>query len=261
MPILAPEQLEGVSERLAIADQNILDLNGKITDFLKPFPGVEIKIKDGNPLLTEIERNAWQNLQKTAKEIKVPLSFSIRAGEVIHHLRSSLDHIAWQLADPIKREDKPTHVQFPIVTDWSDNNEASRYQRQTQFIVDPNALSIINKVQPAWLKSRGESLNTDPLYIVHWMDIFDKHRALAMFVWVPRMQGVSNVTREYLPIQDADGTRMLIPLIGTAKVQANMKVSLHVAFAKTNKWEERPVIELLFNLTDAIRNVVGLFAE
>jgi hypothetical protein len=260
MPILAPEQLEGVFERLTIAHQNILNLAANIAEFLKPFPSGEVKVKDGKPIITETEHDAWQNIQKAAKEMKVPLSISIRAGEVIHHLRSCLDHIAWQLSDPVKRENKPTRVQFPIVTDWSNPNELFTYKKQTEFISDPNARSVIDKVQPASLISRGKIPKTDPLYILHKMDIVDKHRELPVILPAPRMHGPTTVTRDYVP-HNVHGRHMLIPLIGTAKVQAKMNLSLQVAFAKSRDWEEGPVIELLFNLTDAIRKVVGLFAE
>lgn len=255
------EQVEGVFQRLTIAHQNILNLDTNISEFLKPLPTVEIKVKDGDTVITDAERNAWENLQKAAKETKVPLAISIRAGEVIHHLRSCLDHIAWQLSDPIQRAAKPTRVQFPIVTDWTDPNEFSTYKRQTEFVTDTTARSIIDKVQPACLVSRGENPKTDLLYILHRMDIVDKHRELPVVLFAPRMRGPTKVTRDYVPIHNDDGTPMLIPLIGTAKVQADMNISLNVAFAKTAEWEERPLIELLFNLTDAIRKIVGLFSE
>ena len=38
-------------------------------------------------------------------------------GEIIHHLRSSLDHIAWLLSSEKYRREHETAIAFPICTD------------------------------------------------------------------------------------------------------------------------------------------------
>lgn len=255
-PTLSGEQLQGVRERLQIADENIRNLDALIDEFVDPLPFTNVKVEDGAPIIGEEQRDSWDRMQKASKEIPVPLPFSIRAGEIIHHLRSCLDHIAWQLADPIKRVKTPRQVQFPIILDWNNKKELSTYERQTEFVTNPAAETIIKKLQPASTKSPKD----DHLWIIHEMDIIDKHRELVLCLYVPRIQGPTRVTRDYAPIPDGYGTRMLIPLLGTAKVQADIKISLNVAFAQFGQGKDAPVIKSLVDLTNTMKDVVAHFA-
>jgi hypothetical protein len=255
--MLTSEQLEGIHERLARANQNVQALDADLGNFLRPLPFVEIKVVNGEARIGDAEKAAWKAVQECAQKNRVPLQFSIRAGEIIHHLRSCLDHIAWQLSDPLKREARPGKVHFPVVTDWNDPDETARYKRQTEFISDVGALDIIKKLQPA-----GSDVPKDnPLWVVHYMDIVDKHRALSLILWVPHFHGPSTVTRDYaaIPMPGAYRMRMLIPIVNTAQVQAEMKLSLTVAFAEIGRRKDQPVIKSLVELSNAIRDAVGLF--
>lgn len=258
MSLLPSGYLVGVYERLTVADQNIRNLDEAITKFLEPLPTVEINIDNGRSAITQAERDGWGRLQKCASETEVPLAFSIRAGEVIHHLRSCLDHIAWELSDPIKREVKPGRVHFPIVVDWTNEDEVSRYKRQTEFITDPAAKTLIEYLQPA----KTDAPKDDLLWMVHQLDIVDKHRSLNLILFAPRLEGPSKVTRDYAPIKYAHGVTALIPILGTAKVYANLKVSLQVTFAQLDQaGHPEPIVKFLSNLANRIREVVGLFGS
>ena len=256
-PILTADQLEGIYEKLDIADQNIRNLNADITKFLDTLPVFELKIEGGRPVIGQKERDGWKKLQEYARKTKVPLRFSIRAGEIIHHLRSCLDHIAWQLSDPVKRELTPTSVQFPIITDWTDKKEVARYDRYTELITNTSALTLIKGLQPAGVNSPKDDL----LWIIHHMDIIDKHRNLTIIFWVPRLHGPSKVTRDYAIKVNAQGKRVPIPIFGTLNVQMDAKVTLHIAFETFSKWQDQPVIKSLSDLTNRIREVVALFGK
>src|SRR6266404_964011 len=97
--LLSPEQLAGVHEKLKRAEESIRDLNSQIVAFLRERP----------------EGGFSHDKQKAAKEFAefhakrvIPLRFGVIAGEVIHHLRSSLEHIAWMLSTDGYRRDYPT---------------------------------------------------------------------------------------------------------------------------------------------------------
>ena len=89
--------LDGARERLKRADESIQKLNIEVTDFLAPAPIVtlDVDIEQGKPIITDKDREAFQKLQEFVAG-SVPLRLRVLAGEVIHHLRSAFDHIAWQ---------------------------------------------------------------------------------------------------------------------------------------------------------------------
>lgn len=71
-----------------------------------------------NPYKTVYEfdpETSWHNV--VLRQVREPSAlFGILVGEIAHHLRSTLDHIAWQLANIDGRPPYPDRVQFPIFT-------------------------------------------------------------------------------------------------------------------------------------------------
>jgi hypothetical protein len=107
LKLLSPDQLEGVYEKLKRADESIQKLNFEIDDFL---------IKEGlTSSITTYDVDAFQELVKFHSRAHIPPRFSVIAGEIIHHLRSSLNHIAWLLSSQQYREGKKTGslIEFP----------------------------------------------------------------------------------------------------------------------------------------------------
>ncbi len=53
------------------------------------------------------------------RERAIPLRFSVLAGEIVHHLRSCLDHIVWHFSNPAYRTDerKRRYIEFPDLKD------------------------------------------------------------------------------------------------------------------------------------------------
>jgi hypothetical protein len=68
-------------------------------------------------------------LQHARREI--PARFGVLAGEVVHHLRSILDHIIWLLSSEQYRRTNETQIAFPIcVAEPRRMAERSRYDRK-----------------------------------------------------------------------------------------------------------------------------------
>jgi len=92
------------------------------------------------------------------------------AGDVIHNLRSALDHLAWELAkwktgQPVK----PRYCCFPIGRDF-DNYKVIRNGGAVAGM-SSEAKKAINDLRP--YKDGNE-----PLWRIHHLDIVDKHRHL-----------------------------------------------------------------------------------
>lgn len=95
-------------------------------------------------------------------------------GDVVHNLRSSLDHLAWQLveANGGTPSDKPgEQTAFPI-------RDVRRKELRIHGGVDPRALKVIEDLQP--YNVHPESPTDADLWHLHRLDIVDKHHGLLL---------------------------------------------------------------------------------
>jgi hypothetical protein len=100
----------------------------------------------------------------------------VLAGEIVHHLRSCFDHVAWHFcAGPVKN---PRQVEFPIFIQRLDKRSLERFEGKIQGITDPKVRSLIERLQPY---NAADPAN-DPLWIIHDFDITDKHKELILCV-------------------------------------------------------------------------------
>jgi hypothetical protein len=104
----------------------------------------------------------------TVNDLKSPPpQIGLMAGDVIHNLRSALDHLAYQLV--IVNGNTPSrHTCFPI---FDDPAKLSTMDQRKVSGMSPAAIAAITAARPY----RG---GNEPLWIVHELDIADKHHAL-----------------------------------------------------------------------------------
>ena len=107
-------------------------------------------------------------------------SFGIIIGEVIHQLRSALEHTVWQLVILNgKSPDKRTG--FPIF--WNAASDKTKYLAESPSMlsgVNTKAVAIIDGLQPM-----GPDYATHPLYVLNEMWNWDKHRLLNLVSVAP----------------------------------------------------------------------------
>jgi hypothetical protein len=95
-----------------------------------------------------------------------PLSLSVHIGEVVHDLHSSLDHLAWAVAEQPWRR-----TQFPVFLTrdtWVENAEAITRSVPERFV------AIMEAAQPYHAKNP----NAHPLALLNHLWNADKHRLL-----------------------------------------------------------------------------------
>lgn len=243
--LLSSEQLKGVREKLERADECIRDLNTEIGAFLKhPEAG-----------LSEHKAKAAQKFMEHARSLakNVPPRFGVLAGEIVHHLRSSLDHVAWMLSSERSQRAKGSNaIAFPIlIEEPTDEHELRSYNRKIQGIASPDALTLIKHLQPY---NATKPLD-DPLAIIHEFDRIDKHHNLVIvetswevgfrlpLSWI--ISG-SNIDTE-------------IPSLAATR-KAELKITHFVAFPQFGERKNQPVVPSLTQLLDVTRDVVGKFA-
>lgn len=88
------------------------------------------------------------------------------AGDVVHSLRSALDHLAYQLAIAGAGVTPTRQVEFPIAKDW--NTYESEKARKVEGI-GPEAIKEIDRLKPY----QG---GNEVLWNIHQLDNIDKHR-------------------------------------------------------------------------------------
>src|SRR5437016_757021 len=120
------EPLDGIKEKLKRADQNIQGLNHEIFGFLGD---------NTNSVFSYEQDETFRKERSSHLQREVPIRFSVLAGEIIHHLRSCLDHIVWILSEPRYRRDNLKHIQFPIYdVRPSEKEEIKRFERTIKGI-------------------------------------------------------------------------------------------------------------------------------
>lgn len=158
--------LDGARAKLARAAESLLALERDATSYLSGTPP---------PIRLEMERrDGGRELSFVAYgEPQPPLRFSVITGEIIHHLRSSLDHVIHSLL--VHRGVKPTiHHQFPICTTEKAFKEAINRTRIKG--VGPTAKKKIQSVQPFTTPHPDDTV----LHVVSEYNNIDKHRLLVV---------------------------------------------------------------------------------
>lgn len=106
----------------------------------------------------------------------VPLRLSVLTGEVLHNLRSCLDHLVHQLiVAHTRREPRFRTYEFPVSLSRDQFHEAqSRKLRD----ISPDAVLRIAQVQPF----NFERPRNTSLHVLHELNLVDKHRLLLIGV-------------------------------------------------------------------------------
>lgn len=239
--------LQIIHERLNRADECIKNLDAEIRHFLESseYPFIPQENCDVTLEAVNYHRNR-----------EIPARFGILSGEIIHHLRSSLDHIAWQLSSEQYRQDHPTAIEFPIFEKRPINgDDRSKYQRKIKGISSPSALKLIENLQPYHENSPLDS----KIFIIHKMDIFDKHRAIV----VCDSTGQAEIHIRDIPPEVVEkhlaGEDVIADIY--ARVKKFGKVTPQISFEYPARRPRKPIIAVLQDLANAVRDVVEAFSD
>lgn len=241
----------GIAEKLKRADQNVISLQSEITGFIE---------SGMYPVIPHPNDRIWQEAVSYHRNKRIPLRFSVLAGEVIHHLRSCLDHIVWHFSSTEARLKHSGAIEFPIFEAKPLlKKETERYERKVQGISNTNVLQRIKEMQPY---SAGTDVTDNFLLIIHNMDRFDKHRELVIVDTSAEITFPS--TREDLWEKAKLYSQGKLPeaehLAFSRALKEQAKVAPGVAFRQFGKWPAYPVIKGLAELFAEVERVVGVFA-
>jgi hypothetical protein len=172
--------LTGVDLKLRRADTHLEDLDHSVTAFLNDV--------NAKPLLLELDRETGHHAYCVQYLPPTPTDWPLIAGEILFHLRSALDHLAWQLVLLDKRT--PTkYTKFPI-------KKMPCYKKNGRLVpvnLNPpvknrKIVKALNECQPCIgpdgqpLRPRGDItpdyVKRHPLHELQVLNNIDKHRLL-----------------------------------------------------------------------------------
>jgi hypothetical protein len=173
-----------------------------------PVPGFSLKVSraDAHLCALDLELASWRKNEPCriifeaqpdpsyyllcAVDLKpVPDAVTLIIGDALQCLRTSLDHLVWQLTrDWSGIPEKSGHIEFPVF--WDDADAFAEKGRGSRKIagIHPDAKKIIVDLQPL---QPGDSYTSSPLYRLHELNRRDKHRKLIVAVVTGEINQIS----------------------------------------------------------------------
>jgi hypothetical protein len=163
-------------EKIRRADHSLRALDADIGAQLRWDPLIKPRVKLDPTVYAEPVEGAYRVY---AEVREAPLRWGVLVGEIIHNLRSALDHAFFRLANGPGVN--PRHLQFPIFKEEADYNRwrqpsKDRKRADPMTHVPARAVSHIEWFEPFKAHARGEPSATDPLARLNEMSNLDKHR-------------------------------------------------------------------------------------
>ena len=205
---------------------------------------------------------------------KPPETWPVHIGEIIHNLRSALDHLIYEVSAPDEHGQPLTGTEFPIFMDEAEFR-TKRAQRKIRGL-NAATLAVIERFQPFKTKDPAD---IPFLWILHQVSNTDKHRLLNIVTTVHTLReikilyqpGVTPLTTAHI----AQGMRVnrkarledgaeyfsfwtLEPLPDDTQVNMDTEMAVHVEFGDATPSANRlPVSDTLHGigrLVSAFRN-------
>jgi len=152
--------LDGCRAKLDRAHAHLRTLDAQIPAFLDSKPHV---------YRGEIDREASRYRVRVYIRRQPPLRWSAIVGDLVHNLRSALDHLVWQLVILNGSTPGDNH-QFPILS----SPQPKKFARLTAE-VSPLAAAVIERVQPY---NGGDGVDAHTLTALRELSNEDKHRVI-----------------------------------------------------------------------------------
>jgi hypothetical protein len=255
-------RLESVRLKVERANHHLRDLEGRLHAFRETRP---------YSLYSEPDSDVGHQCYKVRVHNKLPPEFTVIVGEVVHQLRSSLDHLARQLWDSDGRRGAEDSVYFPIY-ETEAKYVASRKAKVEGFFA-PAVVSVLDTLQP-------HAAGNDLLWKLHKLNNIDKHRHLTVVDCVVDSLGMvfgQNPNPFPLTLPKPlwpDGSLKvvedgaIVAAVGTFKhpsgrpapeMDAKLQVTFEIVFDEPRIVRGEPVVHLLHQLAGLTDNIVVLF--
>jgi hypothetical protein len=242
--------LDGIREKIKRANEHIRNLDAEITPYL-----------DGadHTLTTTVKYDASKGgLVRDWRFSGSPLPerFSVIIGEVIHQLRSSLDHLVWQLVIAHSTEKTSNHLEFPIF------REPGKYPTAARRKIKGVSLTAAKRIEGLQPYHATGNIEDHPLLITHNLDIIDKHQLLIIVAGELKVWGadIMNVMWNPSPGELDKVITHRLTRTPSAHADTNYQLAFDIAFETFGSRKGEAVIPSLQQLTDFVSGVIDSFS-
>ncbi len=238
----ATERFIRIRVKVERAEKHLRDLENELKTFGN---------KNFHAVTTDVDTQTGQSIQKLGKHHKRPFEALSIAGDIVHNLRSALDHLANELvwvgsdAEPTRR------VEFPIAKD------AATYERDKATKVEgmcPKVIKAIDALQP-YKGGKGEIL-----WRLHELDNIDKHRTL--FAYSQDCMLVADWLLEYSD-SPYNLKRRNPEFAGIdaldSEVEQEMELEIDKAILESQIAKSNAMLPSLIQLVDYVKNLILAF--
>ncbi len=262
--------LDGCRAKIHRAEETLEVLNCEIAAFFNQSPPPYNVIK-------QPQNNGLEYVFIAHGDPNPPLRFAVLAGEIIHHLRSGLDHLIHALV--VRNGEPPTQRhQFPICTTAKAFKDAC--DRGQIKGVGAAAKKLIRSVQPFTTPTPDDTV----LFVVSQYDNVDKHRLLVVVTTVVQLENTIKigVDADIATSPERQGKTPTIVGLGDPRprrlckegvvvftirmaepapeLTAEAQLVPELAFEKCGRVRFAPVIRMVKGLAAGTRHTIEMFA-
>jgi len=241
-------RVEAVNAKVERADKHITDLSVAIARFLATNP---YKVGSKNhPVLEDATAFFVENAKPTPPDI------SVIAGDVIHNLRSALDHLAWHLVEASGKT-PGNWTGFPIFDPDSFKTKKDKtgfFERKVQGM-NSKVVDAIKVVKPY----KG---GNNVLWTIHNLNIVDKHHLLlAVGFTSPHF----TVRRQFdiplagwYPIKEGDN---IVTITHKVQPEEQLEFAFDIVLGENGIFQGTPLLVSLSTMRDAVKNLLFDFSH
>lgn len=244
MALEAIDRLILIRVKVEWAKKRLRDLAAQML----PLNHAHVLIRDEN---TGVAQHPITILEGTVPLVQV-LSFDTLciAGDVIHNLRASLDHLAQQLAavyTPTISPEELKYVAFPIAETFA---KYTKYKPKQVKGIHPDAIKAIDALKPY---GDGDGELSSSLWRLHHLDIIDKHRTL--FTLAPEVLFTSSWFDGAYHFKAGNPNFAGIE----TDAEKNLKLEIEEAVNKAKVGRSSAVLPTLHQLVEVVENSILRF--
>jgi hypothetical protein len=253
--------MQGCNAKLQRSAETLDCLSGDVGSFLASSAPVFTKTH-------EFRNNGKQYAFIARGKLDVPPRFAVLAGEVIHHLRSSLDHLICALV--VQNGGEPTQRnQFPICS--AERFFVDALRRGFLDGLSNNAKNTVRSVQPFVTAAPDDTV----LHVVQEFDNKDKHQLLIVLSTVmaigdqievnPKKPGIGisgmsppgahQISDEGVVVFSLD----FVDPVAEEDFEADAKLVPDLAFESCGRVKFAPIVSTLRGLMQGVIHTIGLF--
>jgi hypothetical protein len=201
-----------------------------------------------NAVVGEIEPETGDKVYRAQITWQPPRNWGLLLGDGVHNLRSALDHMVWDLVT-LYGGTPDSNTEFPIYWDGAKYGLKGQADRKLAG-VPPQAADLIERSQPY----HGPTPCEHPLWVLHELDIIDKHRSILLAASVANLRFYGHygdppepITFGGVAFEDQDEI-LRIPARTNAEIDVHPTFTCDVAMDVAGPWPGRPLRKVLGSL-------------